>query len=164
MIGLLVFSVTIISLSFLLVLILPLFNVPMQFVKDYASIFNNLAVGLGAFFAGFGSLRYINDYLQRLRLDRKKESFRKKYPLDKLDKDYYLIWFKRGKLYLFDKKEKLYYHIYPWETAEDLRFTNVGVKIDFELEPKSEADISVDGDVVKPSDYSNGGSINTTVL
>ena len=111
MIGLLTFSITVISLSFLLVLILPILKVPMQFVKDYAIVFNSLAIGIGALFAGLGSFRYIEAYLEGAKLARKKEAFKRKYPPKKLGKNYNLIWFHRGKLYLFDKKEKLYYHI-----------------------------------------------------
>lgn len=164
MIGLLTFSITIISLLFLLVLILPIFKVPMQFVKDYATVFNNLAIGIGALFAGFGSFRYIEAHLERAKLARKKEEFKRKYHPKGLGKDYHLIWFHRGKLYLFDRKEKLYYHIEPWETAQDLSFTDVGKKVEFGLDPKSEIEIPVDGSTVRPSDYENGGKINTTVL
>lgn len=164
MVGLLTFFITIICLSFLLVLILPILKVPMQFVKDYATVFNNLAIGIGALFAGFGSFRYIEAYLERAKLTRKKEVFKKKYPLKKLNRDYHLIWFHRGKLYLFDKKEKLFYHIEPWETAQDLSFTDVGEKVEFGLDSKSEINIPVDGGTVRPSDYGDGGKINTTVL
>ncbi len=136
----------------------------MQYAKDYAIIFNNLAIGIGALFAGFGSFRYISAYLEGLKLAKKKEMFKKKYPREKLSKDYYLIWFHRGKLYLFDKKEKQYYHIRPWETAEDLSFTDVGEKVEFGLEPKSKEDIQVGGDTIKPGDYEDGGEINTTIL
>jgi hypothetical protein len=136
----------------------------MQFVKDYAMIFNNLAIGIGALFAGFGSFRYISAYLEKLKLAKKKEVFRRKYPLKNLDKDYHLIWFHRGKLYLFDKKEKLYYHIEPWETAVDLYFTDKGKKVEFGLEPNSLIDIQIDGGTIRPSDYEDGGKINTTVL
>jgi len=136
----------------------------MQFVKDYAIVFNSLAIGIGALFAGLGSFRYIEAYLEGAKLARKKEAFKRKYPPKKLGKNYNLIWFHRGKLYLFDKKEKLYYHIEPWETAQDLSFTDVGKKVEFGLDPKSMIGIPVDGDTVRPSDYENGGKINTTVL
>ena len=131
MIKLLTYSVTVVTLLFLLVIFLPIMGVPIQAVLEYSIVFNNLAVGMGALLAGIGSLRYIETYLERSKLANKKEKLRRKYPRDNLNKTYHLIWFRRGKLYLFDKNDMHYYHIQPWETAEELYFADVGKKVDF---------------------------------
>lgn len=49
--------------------------------------------------------------------------YRFKYPLRKLNKDFFLISF-RGYVVLFDKKSKKYHHIVPFETAQDLLFVD----------------------------------------
>jgi len=51
---------------------------------------------------------------------------RKRYPLEKLNKSFHLVWFKGGHLYLFDKETKLIHHISPYETAQDLLLVHFG--------------------------------------
>lgn len=49
--------------------------------------------------------------------------YRAKYPLKKLNKDFFLISFK-GYVVLFDKKTDKYHHIVPFDTAQDLLFVD----------------------------------------
>ncbi len=87
--------------------------------------------------------------------------FRKMYPINKLNLTYYLVWF-NGTLYLFDKKPKKYYHVLPWETAQDLLFVGKGIKLpggfSNEVIPIPNSSKSLD-----PKKYSNGGNINTQI-
>lgn len=90
-------------------------------------------------------------------------NYRLRYPLNKLDQDYYLVWFK-GKLILFDKKGgKKYYHVHPWETAQKLYFVNRGKYVEMQFLPKDLHRMSVNnkGDIINVAEYDNGGSINT---
>lgn len=89
--------------------------------------------------------------------------FRKKYPINKLDESYYLVWF-NGKLILFDRKEKKYYHVFPLETAQDLMFVSrgFGVSTDFVASSLKEFPVNVSGKRIRMKEYENGGSINTS--
>lgn len=90
-------------------------------------------------------------------------TYRLKYQLSKLDKDFHLIWFGRGKLYIFDNNEDKYYHVYPWETAEDLLFVGRGDHFstsEFPVEPKPKVPLQ-DGTTLDTSKYKSGGAINT---
>lgn len=89
--------------------------------------------------------------------------YRRKYPLNNLNKTYYLCWFK-GKLMLFDKKnkkKKLYYHVYPWETAQDLLFVGRGWKFQADFKEGAEYCYDEDGSLFSTKGYKNGGSITT---
>lgn len=91
--------------------------------------------------------------------------YRIKYPLSKLDKDFYLIWFTAGKLYLFDRKEKKYYHILPWETAQDLLFVGRGDYFpisDFPVDPNPKVPLQNATITLDTAEYTAGGAINTT--
>lgn len=86
--------------------------------------------------------------------------YRSRYDLQKIEKDFYLAWF-NGKLMLFDVKDKKYYHIYPWETAQDLLFVGQGDQLPFEFAPDVSFPVGITGVVVDVLNYKNGGSINT---
>jgi len=87
--------------------------------------------------------------------------FRRKYPISKLDKDFHLLWFK-GKLILFDNKAKMYFHVYPWETAQDLLFVSHGHHMKGDFFPRKKAKYGLyDYHVLDTSKYKNGGSICT---
>jgi hypothetical protein len=97
-------------------------------------------------------------------------SFRKvllyqhKYPVEKLDTDFYLVWF-NGKLMLFDAKSKpkRYYHVYPWETAQNLLFVGRGFEVQTSFMPNTliEFQVNFEGKMIKFSDFQNGGAICT---
>jgi hypothetical protein len=86
--------------------------------------------------------------------------FRNKYSFSNLDKTYHLGWF-RGKLMLFDKKKKLYYHVYPWGTAQDLLFVGRGWEFHDNFKEGSEYVYDEEGSIFKTKGYKNGGSITT---
>jgi len=87
--------------------------------------------------------------------------YKKKYPIEKLGITFYLIWF-NGKLMLFDKNEKKYYHVYPWETAEDLQFVSYGKHIKDNFPDPENPKIKIsDDNTLDTTKYTNGGSINT---
>jgi hypothetical protein len=71
-----------------------------------------------------------------------------------------LGWF-NGKLMLFDKKSKKYFHVYPWETAQDLLFVSKGDHYPFDFAPDIPIPIGETSEILEISEYSNGGSINT---
>ena len=92
--------------------------------------------------------------------------YRKKYSIEKLDKDFHLIWFK-GKLILFDVGKEMYYHVFPWGTAQDLLFVGRGEKIpksfDAVLTQKEDISVGNTGKTIKIKSYKNGGGINTQI-
>jgi hypothetical protein len=86
--------------------------------------------------------------------------YRMKYPLSELNKTFYLVWFK-GKLHLFDIPENKYYHVTPWETAQDLFFINVGIRFDYDLKDAPSTIKLDEKNSIQMSSYANGGVINT---
>ncbi len=87
--------------------------------------------------------------------------YRKKYPIEDIGITYNLVWF-NGKLILFDKRQSKYYHVYPWQTAEDLDFVSYGTSVkDNFPNPTNKAIDLDDGSKLDIAKYSNGGSINT---
>lgn len=85
--------------------------------------------------------------------------YRRKYPLDKLNREFYLAWF-RGKLMLFDKKQKTYHHVLPWDTAQDLFFVGKGFQIEESFDPRAEYALDKDT-FLNAKTYKSGQSINT---
>ena len=67
----------------------------------------------------------------------KLKMYRDKYPLEKLNIDFFLTSFK-GKVILFDLKEKRFYHIFPWATAEDLLFVGLWNYLEKDFPPEQE--------------------------
>lgn len=89
------------------------------------------------------------------------KKYRGKYPIGDVGRTYSLVWFS-GKLILFDEKEKKYYHIYPWETAQDLEFVSYGTHVkDSFPNPINKMVVLDNGQKLNVLKYSNGGSINT---
>lgn len=88
--------------------------------------------------------------------------YRQKYPLDKLNIDFFLTSF-AGKVILFDLKEKKYYHIFPWTTAEDLLFVGLWNYLEKGFPPEQEDLLQVGhtNRYRKFKDFSDGGIINT---
>lgn len=88
------------------------------------------------------------------------KKYKLKYPTKELNNIFYLIWFK-GKLYLFDKEMKKYFHVTPWATAQDLFFTDLGTRVDYDMENKPNS-IEIDEyNQIVFSEYKNGGVITT---
>ncbi len=88
-------------------------------------------------------------------------SYKEKYSIENIDKTFHLIWFS-GKLMLFDNKDNKYYHVYPWETAQDLNFVSFGKHVnDHFPDPQNKIVLIDDKKKVDLTKYSNGGSINT---
>ncbi|HEU4967149.1 MAG TPA: hypothetical protein VFT53_06795 [Candidatus Saccharimonadales bacterium] len=120
--------------------------------------FRNVFFSLGVSLIVFGLLIIV---LKQLSVFYRIAQYRKKYPIKELRKSFYLVWF-TGQLILFDKRNTVYYHITPLETAQDLYFEGQGF-----VESTQPFDkvlvFEVEGtDVqIRMSDYSNGGQINT---
>lgn len=88
-------------------------------------------------------------------------SYNEKYPINDIGKKFDLIWF-NGKLMLFDHKERKYFHVYPWETAEDLDFVSFGTHVEDRFPNPITTIVKLDtGKELNTSSYENGGSINT---
>ncbi|MCL4418744.1 hypothetical protein M1146_01425 [Patescibacteria group bacterium] len=88
-------------------------------------------------------------------------NYKNKYPIKDLGKKFELIWFS-GKLMLFDYNEKKYYHVHPWETAEDLQFVSHGIHIDDVFPNSRNTKIKLSNDRnLDTTEFTNGGSINT---
>lgn len=87
---------------------------------------------------------------------------RKKYPLSKLNKDFFLISF-RGYVVLFDKKTNKYHHVVPYDTAQDLLFVDNWSYLskDFPPDPDLLLQVGTTNLFHKFSLFSDGGSINT---
>src|SRR3989338_10579512 len=66
-----------------------------------------------------------------------------KYPIKNHPKTFALVWFQPGRLYLFDKKSKLSYHVHPWETAEDLSFVGHGFNCLHDYETALAGDVRI---------------------
>lgn len=85
--------------------------------------------------------------------------YRRKYPLNSINKSYYLIWF-NGKLYLFDKKKREYCHVYPWGTAQDLKFVGRGFPLGGDINTYK-AVVWNGKQIIVMSKYKEGSPINT---
>lgn len=87
-----------------------------------------------------------------------------KYPLSKLNKDFFLISF-RGYIVLFDKKKNLYHHIYPFATVQDLTFVDCWSYVSNDFPPDTELLIPVGNKNLyhKFKLFDDGGPINTRV-
>lgn len=88
--------------------------------------------------------------------------YRKKYPLEKLNVDFFLTSFK-GKVILFDLKERKYYHIFPWTTAQDLLFVGLWNYLEENFPPDLEylLQIGHTNQYKKFKEFDDGGIINT---
>ena len=88
--------------------------------------------------------------------------YRKKYPIEKLNIDFFLTSF-RGKVILFDIKEKKFYHIFPWTTAEDLLLVGLWNYLEKDFPPEQEDLLQVGhtNRYRKFKDFDDGGIINT---
>jgi hypothetical protein len=84
-----------------------------------------------------------------------------KYDIKDLGKKFELVWFK-GKLMLFQHRDKRYFHVLPWETAQDLNFVSYGTHVNDDFpNPINTVIILDDGRKLDTSKYKNGGEINT---
>lgn len=88
--------------------------------------------------------------------------YRRKYPLKKLNIDFFLISF-NGKVILFDIKEKKYYHIFPWTTAEDLLFVGLWNYLERDFPPQQQdlLQIGHTNRYMEFMSFKDGGIINT---
>jgi hypothetical protein len=88
-------------------------------------------------------------------------NYKSKYHIKNLGKTFDLVWFS-GKLILFDYKEKKYYHVYPWETAQDLNFVSYGTHVEDHFPNPQNPKIEISkSKILDTTKYKNGGSINT---
>ena len=88
-------------------------------------------------------------------------NYKVRYPIKELGNKFDLVWFS-GKLILFDHKEKKYYHVYPWETAQDLNFVSYGIHVEDHFPDPKNPKIEITKDkMLDIAKYNNGGSINT---
>lgn len=89
-------------------------------------------------------------------------NYKTRYPIKDIGRKFDLIWF-NGKLILFDHKSMTYYHVYPWETAEDLNFVSYGTHVQDHFPNPQNSKIKINKKDLDTSLYENGGSINTMV-
>jgi len=90
-------------------------------------------------------------------------NYKTKYPIKNLGKTFDLVWFK-GKLILFDHRDEKYYHVYPWETAQDLNFVSYGTHVEDNFPNPQNSKIEIAKDkIIDTAKYQNGGSINTSI-
>lgn len=88
-------------------------------------------------------------------------SYENKYPIKNIGKTFELVWF-NGKLILFDLKTKKFFHVYPWETAQDLNFVSFGTHVPDHFPNPQNPKVKLDsGKFIDITTYQNGGSINT---
>jgi hypothetical protein len=86
---------------------------------------------------------------------------KRKYSIDKLGKQFDLVWF-QGKLYLFEYKSKKYFHVRPWETAEDLNFVSYGTHVEDKFPNPNTPKVTLNsGKILNTEEYQNGGFIDT---
>lgn len=98
---------------------------------------------------------------QILNLPKMIKNYKTQYPVKEIGKKFDLVWF-NGKLILFDHKAKQFFHIYPWETAEDLNFTSYGTHIQDKFPNPQNSIVKLDnGKTLDVTQYKNGGSITT---
>jgi hypothetical protein len=86
--------------------------------------------------------------------------YRRRYPLKDLNVTYNLLWL-HGRQYLFDEKEKKYFHIHPYETSEDLLFSKLGFWVEGKINDERPPVQLAPGKTIDIKDYSDGGVINT---
>ena|SRR3989344_115227 len=88
-------------------------------------------------------------------------NYKNKYPVKNIGEKFDLVWFS-GKLILFDHQDRKYYHVYPWETAQDLNFVSYGTRVEDHFPDPKNPKIEIGkGKIVDVTKYQNGGSINT---
>ena len=92
----------------------------------------------------------------------KLKMYREKYPLEKINIDFFLTSFK-GKVMLFDLKGMKYHHVFPWTTAEDLLFVGLWNYLEKDFPPEQEDLLQVGhtNRYRKFKDFIDGGVINT---
>ncbi len=89
------------------------------------------------------------------------ENYKLGYQVKDIGKKFDLVWF-NGKLILFNHKRKKYYHVRPWETAEDLDFVSYGIHVQDNFPNPRNPKIKLDSNrVLDTTQYQNGGTINT---
>lgn len=90
-------------------------------------------------------------------------NYKTKYQIKNIGKTFDLVWFS-GKLILFDHKIKRFYHVYPWETAQDLDFVSFGTHVEDHFPNPTKSKIKMEnGKILDTAEYQNGGSINTRI-
>lgn len=93
---------------------------------------------------------------------RQAKKYRDRYPVEKHNSTFDLLWF-NGKLILFDHETKKYHHIYPYSTAQDLLFVDLGVRIKKDFEDVKSDEIRVSDKEIVLKEYKDGGPINTRI-
>lgn len=114
----------------------------------------SFSIGLLIIFFGFGVI-----IIQQIWLYCNTIFYKHDYPIKDIDKEFYLVWFSNyGILYLFDKKTKLYRHVYDIETAQDLFFLSGthNTKEMFEEERKNNQSINIDNTKLEFKNYNKG--------
>jgi hypothetical protein len=88
---------------------------------------------------------------------------RNKFQIKKINQDFFLLSFK-GYVVLFDNRERKYFHIYNWETAQDLLFVERWIYLSTSFPPDIEDLIPIENTKThshKFGYYTDGGPINT---
>ena len=100
----------------------------MDIIQRISQIIYNFAVAIGAFLAGFGGLKVLNDWLRNVREEKRKKKLtaelKAKYPWGENGKTFKLIESKAkpGKIYLLDKATNKKHHIASWSTFKTLEY------------------------------------------
>jgi hypothetical protein len=97
---------------------------------------------------------------KQITIPNKVDQLKIKWPISGIDKDFYIVSY-LGKWILYDKKTKLYHHLYPWETVQDLGFVSCEHYEEINFDPSKKHEFTIGGYVLNTKDYSNGGSVTT---
>lgn len=117
----------------------------------------SFSIGFTIIIIGFGFL-----ILKQIIIFARIIFYKKKYPLKNLGVTFAIRWY-GGRLYVFDSCEKKYFHVFPWQTAQDLLL--IGPKVfrsRASIEDDKDTEVKIGDNVYKIDKFSDGGFINTT--
>lgn len=147
-------------------LTLIVFGLPLSLspLKTFSEIVQAIGIGVGAFLGGLGGLSIFKDLLEKIKKQRKIDQLRNRYNNANLDNKFHLVWFS-GTLFLFDEfnqDDKKFFHVRPWDTAEDLDLVSYGVKVQDKFPNPLTPIVKLDGGKeLDTTKYRNCGTINT---
>lgn len=107
---------------------------PIEAVATIADIFNKTAIGFGALIAGLGGFAYLEGYIEKEKIKRKKIIYQKLYPIKQIGigKDFkFSVIHKKNTgnaLYLHDKEKGAMRHIGNYETYVELGWNMIKIE------------------------------------
>lgn len=101
---------------------------------DYAVAIGTMLTGLGALGFGFGAVKTLPTIFNLLKLKNKQHKLKKKYPVSKLGKEYYL-WKtpNDNPWWLIDLGRKSRHHVRPYQTVEILGWEHKYREVDRQM-------------------------------